>query len=396
MSEAALPSTLLHALLASRLPMNRTLARASTTLLTTSITMSLLSGCPSEATPMVPSAGIATLGGGTHDLARVRIETIATSEDGLDAPTDVAIQSDIPGNLWITNRNKDGITIVFDVDTSEGSSRDVTGAPGSTHFLVQPSAIAFGVEGRMATAHDTDERTQSSTDEDFMGPTLWTTDTNEFDGGHASHYDMMHNSPNAQGIAWERDNIYWVADGYHGSLTRYDFQMDHDAGGEDHSDGIIERHVEGALGYIDGVPGHLEIDHASSRLFACDPANHRVLWLDIATGERRGSLDDNYDFSEAYFMEGTDFDVFVDAANLTDVRMLEPSGIALGNGHVYVSDHGNTHLYAFDLSGNLVDWIDLSPMAPEGGLGGVAVDAAGRIYVTVMGANQLLRLSPAL
>jgi len=40
--------------------------------------------------------------------------------------------------------------------------------------------------------------------------------------------------------------------------------------------------------------------------------------------------------------------------------------------------------------GELVDWIDLSPMAPEGGLGGVAVDAAGRVYVTVMNANQVI------
>ena len=373
--------------------MNRTLPLA---LFSASITTTaLLAGCQNEVVPYVaPPSGAAVLGAGTHDLAHVRIEMIATSEDGLDTPTDVAIQPDIPTNIWITNRSKDGITILHDIDTADRSAQDVAGAGGSHHFLVKPSSLAFGVEGRMATAHDTDERTQSFTDSDFMGPTLWTTDTNEFNGGHASHYDMMHNSPNAQGIAWDHDNVYWVADGYHGAITRYDFQMDHNAGGEDHSDGIIERHVEGALGYLDDVPGHIEIDHASSLLYACDPAHSRILWLDIRTGTRAGSVDDNYDFSQAYFMEGTEFDVFADATNLSGVTMEEPSGIAVGNGLVYVSDHANEQVYAFDMNGNLVDWIDLTPMAPAGGLGGLALDAQGRLYVTVMSANQVIRLSP--
>jgi len=93
--------------------MTRTLPFASSTWLTSSIAMALLSGCPSEAAPVVEPTGVASLGAGSHDLARVRVEMIATSEDGLDAPSDVAIQSDLPGNIWITNRNKDGITIIM-------------------------------------------------------------------------------------------------------------------------------------------------------------------------------------------------------------------------------------------------------------------------------------------
>ena len=356
-------------------------------------TGTLLSGCQAEPIAEVPPSGVAVLGAGTHDLSRVRIEVMATSDDGLDMPTDVAIQPDSPTNVWITNRAKDGVTIVQDIDLPSRGARDVTGSPGSHHFLVKPSSLAFGAEGRMATAHDTDERTQSFTDSDFMGPTLWTTDTNDFDGGHASHFDMMHNSPNAQGIAWDSANVYWVADGYHGSVTRYDFQEDHGPGGEDHSDGVIERHLEGALGYIDGVPSHLELDHATSLLYVCDPAHHRVLWVDVRTGTRAGSVDDNYDFSQAYFMEGTDFDVFAMASASSPVTMVEPSGIALAAGRVYVSDHANGHLYAFDLSGHLVDYIDLSSMFPDAGLAGLAVDAAGRLYVTLMNANQLIRLS---
>lgn len=362
--------------------------------LVTSLAATSLLGCAPEPAPYVPPpTGVAALGAGTHDLAHVRVEVMATNEDGLDDPTDVAIQPDLPSHVWITNHAKDGVTILRDIDTPERSAEDVTGALGSHHFLVKPSSLAFGVEGRMATAHDTDERTQSFTDSDFMGPTLWTTDA-MFDGGHASHYDMMHNSPNAQGIAWDAENVYWVADGYHGSVTRYDFQLDHGAGGEDHSDGVIERHLEGALGYIDGVPGHMELDHASSLLYVCDPAHHRVLWVDTRTGTRAGAVDDNYDYSEAYFMEGTDFDVFVEAREASPIALQEPSGIALGRDRVYVSDHANGHIYAFDLQGNLVDYIDLTPMFPEAGLTGLALDELGRLYVTLMNADQVIRLSP--
>ena len=35
-----------------------------------------------------------------------------------------------------------------------------------------------------------------------MGPTLWDGNLNIYDGGHASHLDMLHNSPNGAGIAW--------------------------------------------------------------------------------------------------------------------------------------------------------------------------------------------------
>ena len=92
-------------------------------------------------------------------------------------------------------------------------------------------------------------------------------------------------------------------------------------------------------------------------------------------------------------MEGTDFDVFAEAQPSSAITIDEPSGIAIGDGKVYVSDHRSGRIYAFDLLGNLVDYIDLSPVFPDAGLSGLAVDAAGRLYVTMMNADQVLRLS---
>ena len=38
----------------------------------------------------------------------------------------------------------------------------------------------------------------------FMGLTLWDGNLKEWEGGHLSHLDMLHNSPNGAGIAWEQ------------------------------------------------------------------------------------------------------------------------------------------------------------------------------------------------
>ena len=59
-----------------------------------------------------------------------------------------------------------------------------------------------------------------------MGPTLWTNDGSIYNGGHATHYDMLHDSPNGAGIAWESGTAYWIFDGWHQSLTRYNFRND--------------------------------------------------------------------------------------------------------------------------------------------------------------------------
>ena len=42
-----------------------------------------------------------------------------------------------------------------------------------------------------------------------------------FNGDHDSHLDMLHNSPDSAGIAWERDNVYWVLDGAHRIARAY-------------------------------------------------------------------------------------------------------------------------------------------------------------------------------
>lgn len=343
-------------------------------------------------TPDAGPMGLAVLGHGTHALADLEVATIATADHGLNVPRDVAFHPDVPTQLWIVNFGDTSTTILVDVGTETQDWRK-RNAFGAAHFLARPSALAFGAPGYMATIHEMDEPTQSTTPSDFMGPTLWPSSLEDYDGGHASHLDMLHNSPNGVGIAWERDNVYWVFDGFHGSLTRYDFQADHGPGQEDHSDGIITRYVEGQVAYVAGVSSHLEMDRATGLLYVADSGNARIAVLDTATGTPGGRIGPNYDGAEMSAMLDAVLTTLVDG-NALDPVMVRPSGLALHDGMVFVSDNETSRIYAFDLTGQLVDWLDVSPEVGPGGLQGIDFDPEGRLHVVDSAGNRILRIAP--
>ncbi len=337
----------------------------------------------------IEDPGLAVLGGNTHSADGVEIEEIATSEDGLDRPMDVAFHPDHPAQLWIVNQGGPSVTVVDEVGTEDRDSWVASG-DCTEHFMAEPSALAFGTDGFLATSHETDVSTPCTGDGpgDFMGPTLWIADPDEFNADWASHYDMLHNSPDAVGIAWEEANVYWVFDGYNQALTRYDFEGDHGGGGEDHSDAVVRRYVEGEVGYVAGVASHLVFDADLSLLYAADAGNGRVAVLDPATGEEGGRINPNYDGSDQREVEDADLRTFVDGA---EHGLERPAGIALANGAIYVVDNASGRIAAFDLDGQVIDWLD--PGLGEGTLMGIAVDAEGSLYVADADGDRVLRIS---
>ena len=326
---------------------------------------------------------VPVLGNGTHSLDAVHLTVIATADDGLDVPRDLAFNPVEANQLWIVNRGGPSVTIVFDPAAPDPETTIRSGL-GGTHFMAEPSSLAFGAPGWLATSQEQDQLTQPNTPADFMGPTLWTADIGTFNAGHASHYDMLHNSPNSAGIAWERDHVYWVFDGYHASLTRYDFGLDHGAGGEDHSDGIVARYVEGQVAYVPDVPSHMELDQQSGLLYVADTGNARIAALDIASGTEGAPIFPNYDDSQQYEVVGASVSTFATEA------LVAPSGLALRDGLVFVSDNQSGKVLAYDSTGALVDWLE-TDVAP-GGLMGLAFDADGRLYVADAIGARVLRI----
>lgn len=332
--------------------------------------------------------GLALLGDGGHTPDSVVLTEIVGPNADLTIPRDLAFHPS-RDELWIINLG-DNSTVVIDDPLGTPQSQRYAGA-GKDHFMARPSSLAFGDNGNFATAQEEDEPTQGNlTPADFMGPTLWSSDRTIYDGGHGGHLDMLHNSPNGAGIAWESGNRYWVFDGYHQSVTMYDFHSDHGPGGSDHSDGEVARYVEEEVGYVGDVPSHLEFNQVDKKLYIADTGNNRIATLDTAVGEMGARIQPNYDGGPQYYMNGGVLETWVDGAD----AMLElPSGLELHDDMVFVSDNKLSRIVALDMDGNVVDYLELATEVQTGGLMGMAFAADGSLFLVDAVDNRILRVA---
>ena len=340
-------------------------------------------------TGVVAPMGLPILGAGSHSMTNVEMTVIADSNDALDEPYDLAFNPAAPDELWVTNHGTSSIVIIDALDSASPRADHVRDFQSGRHFLARPSGIAFGMNGAFATSQAEDRVTQSTTPADFMGPTLWSADRRIFDGGHNGHLDMLHNSPNGMGIAWDSANIYWYFDGGHSAIARYDFNSDHGPGGTDHRDGEISRYAEGEVAMVPRVPSHLAMDHATGRLYIADTGNNRIAYLDTRSGTRGGSIGPNYDGCRMFGVRDAVVQTVIDGR---PQGLTRPAGLELHDGMIFVSDNGTGRIHAFSMQGDLIDYLDTG--LPAGALMGMAFDDAGRLYVAEIANHRILRIAP--
>jgi hypothetical protein len=334
-----------------------------------------------EAPPPVP-----VLGNGGHTLAHVVLQELANADHELSVPRDLEFNPEVPGELWVVNREDDSATLFWDLGTDKQRHQHFASF-GNEHWLAQPTAIAFGDPGMVATAHESDGDVPDGQDPtQWMGPTLWPTDLEIFDGGQMGHLDMVHDSAFMGGIAWQEYNTYWVHDGYSQTLVSYAFNEPHEPGGTDHFDAQMHHYAQGEVGYVEDTPAHLVYDHETALLYFADPYHNRVGVLDTTTG----TVTDGDDGREASFE-------VVDAAVSTLIDgeafgLSRPSGLERHDGLFFVTDNALGLVLAFDADGALVDWLDTE--LPAGALGGMTFDDEGRLYLVDGESDRLLRISP--
>jgi hypothetical protein len=350
------------------------------------------------------AVGLPVLGAGSHDLTGV-LEVVGDRQDGLSQPQDLAFDPAQEGLLWVVNRRDDSVVLFHDAGTAEQRSEHLID-PYALHFMDSVSSIAMGPNGYFGTCQDSrNTYNDSGAENTFMGPTLWSSDLDVFATSNpeavealsdlfgmpvdlGSHLDMLHESPNCMGMAWESDNVYWVFDGFNRSIVRYDFQQDHGVGWDDHSDGIIERWVDNEVKRKAGTVSHLELDRDSGLLYIADTGNNRVAVLDTNTGRRGDDLPSTEPGTDHYTWNGGDLTTLVEGVAL---GMSAPSGLALIDDTLFVTDAGTGRIHAFDLAGNELDWAETGR---EGGLAGVIAVSSDELWLVDKDANEVLRLRP--
>ena len=327
---------------------------------------------------------------------------IADAGDSLNVPRDLEFHPNPSraDELWVINRATDSMTIIFDAGEASQSSINRKDRYAN-HFMEEPSAFAFGQSHAefdyiFASAQETRNTYDGqNTANDFMGPALWPSALSHFamenqaNNKLGSHLDMLHESPNGVGIAHDSGNAYWYNDGWYGELVYYNFQSDHDTGGEDHADGIVRRYTEITPTRQAGVPGHMILDKSTGILYIADTGMGRVLWVDTddTTTTTTNRMGDNTqkDSSLAEYSEITGVDNGVLASGLNN-----PSGIALHNDTLFVSERGNGKIRAYALDGTLLDTAQTTAQA----IMGLEVGPDNKLWYVDATRHQVIRMDP--
>jgi sugar lactone lactonase YvrE len=280
------------------------------------------------------------------------------------------------------NRASEGTVTIHDPGTP--SRRAVSGRDANrSHFMQQVISVAFGAANTFATCHEGTQR--------FMGPTLWSADAAIYAkrglpgwGTLGSHLDMMHETPLCLGIAHERDNVFWVSDGTHGNVARYDFRRDHGPGHDDHADGTIRRFVDARVTRAPDVPGHVALDTAGGWLYYVDTGGRRVMRLQTRSGAPGATLRSQEAYAEYVEVRGATVETVV-AAGLT-----APAGLALHEGRLFVTDHATNEIVAFGTDGRELARVK----TPARGIMGITVGPDRKLWYVDAAGNAVVRLDP--
>lgn len=323
------------------------------------------------------------------DSSKNNFVLVASSTNSLVSPIDLDFypdQSKRPNELWILNQGTSttgGSTeIVFNANQNSRTYKYIKDG-NAWHFMAMTSAMAFG-NNEWATSQDIlDANRQGGK---YTGPTLWPGDLTIYgivgnpstQTENGSHLSMIHQSPYGKGIAFEKDLIFWVLDGYEGNIKRYDFGNPHQPGGDDHSGGGVRVYTDFKFTRHSTLPAHIVIDAARKYLYGCDPVAKRVFRIDITTGTNNGARTKiNSETLDGGYITYTGL-IKVDSLI---TGLISPVGIDVYGNRLIVTDNGTDEIIIFDITNSYkeVGRIKLKYISNPDPMG-VKVGPDGKIY----------------
>ncbi|MFK7787792.1 MAG: T9SS type A sorting domain-containing protein [Crocinitomicaceae bacterium] len=328
--------------------------------------------------------------------ATVSVDLIAGASDQVNQPTDLDFHPTLTNNeLWVCNKNTEnsGGSTVTIFNAGLPSQTSVYKQDGNAwHFMSLPTGIAFSENGNWANSPGVyDANHDGGTP--FTGPSLWSSDLTVYaepSGGNGSHLDMLHLSPECQGICAEKDNVFWVFDGYNGDIVRYDFVEDHGPGASYHGDATAYRYGDDAVAKdpSDNVVSHMILDGDKKWLYAVDHGNQRVIRIDITTGSDSG-VTPSFPMYEAIadYKEYTGY-----TQELVVSGLDKPAGIDVIGNRMIVSEHQTGEIIIYDIS--TVPAVELGTISTGfNTVQGIKIGPNGRIWFVDQSSNGVYKIN---
>ncbi len=318
------------------------------------------------------------------------IVQIGNSSDQIDKPTDLDFHPLLSKKeLWVINKRTEstgGSTVIFN-NAGEVDQSDQQKVDGNAwHFMSLPTGIAFSKNGNFANSAGVYDANHNGGDP-FTGPALWSGDLSiyaEPSGGNGSHLDMLHVSPYSQGIASEKDNVFWVFDGYSNDIVRYDFVDDHGPGNSFHGDAIIHRYNDFS---VTRDPSHKVVSHlvvSGEWVYVVNYGDQNIFRIQMNTG--------NFGTTPTFgpFESIVEYKYITDYTweNVVDSGLIEPAGIDIIDDRMIVSDYATGEVIIYDIAS--MPATELGRISTDAlGIMGIKIGPEGRIWYVDYDANTV-------
>lgn len=321
---------------------------------------------------------------------------VGSSTNLVNAPRDLDVKPNT-NEIWVGNYGTmQGANFIIFYDAGLPSQTSQYRKDTHTsHFDCYTSAVSFGDQGEFGTIGEMQNMSPGST---FMGPSLWSQDTNLFARVFqnnwvnglplGSHLDMLHQSPYGMGITHDTGKVYWVFDGHNSDIVRYDFVMGHGPGYDNHAAGKIWRYTDVNVTRVNGVPSHMCRDTTSDWLYYIDGGPKQLKRLNTTSGAVAGNLTTPSSASET--LAGY-FDVQGATVEIVDSFITQPCGLEVYNDRLFVGDYTNGNIYMYDISGVNPVFMD-TIVTGQPGLMGIKIGPDGKIWFVNNTASTLVRI----